>query len=491
MKSLLFAFLIALAPSLLEADEHPADLELVILAGESPLRLQLSCEIGGRSWKQTWDDIFAALVAHYDLDVSGFLNEAEARRLPSAQALREVLSLGFVPPLGEAPAWQQLDADRDDKLTAAEVATFYRGNGLAAPLVGVGAMPFTIDLTGSLVRLLDADRDDCITEEELQAAPQALPRLDRNEDELIGTGELVSQAIYPGATGSLLLTTPRKDRPLPEALAAFPLRILPSERAEDAWTELTAGRTSKFAAVCLWKADAAPGARLKLRRKGDDGQPAAAMPRLNQPGLHLSLREDAGRLTEVAERVTAHFSSEFAAADGDGDGVLTAEELNKEIAAIGDWLVDSADRDEDGRLTKAELDGWLALQARLAAAQALVTVLDGGSGLFELLDTNRDGALSSPELQDAAHRVRDAGALADSKLLIDRLPRQLLVTISHGYPRANLGSAPSNGPSWFRAMDRNADGFVSRREFSGPRDAFEKLDNDRDGMISPIESKTN
>jgi hypothetical protein len=37
-------------------------------------------------------------------------------------------------------------------------------------------------------------------------------------------------------------------------------------------------------------------------------------------------------------------------------------------------------------------------------------------------------------------------------------------------------------------MDRNKDGDVSRREFLGPRERFERLDRDRDGLIDADEA---
>jgi Ca2+-binding EF-hand superfamily protein len=49
---------------------------------------------------------------------------------------------------------------------------------------------------------------------------------------------------------------------------------------------------------------------------------------------------------------------------------------------------------------------------------------------------------------------------------------------------------PANAPAWFFKMDRNRDGEVSRREFPGPRAAFDRLDADRDGAIDAAEARS-
>jgi hypothetical protein len=50
-------------------------------------------------------------------------------------------------------------------------------------------------------------------------------------------------------------------------------------------------------------------------------------------------------------------------------------------------------------------------------------------------------------------------------------------------------AAPPRGPVWFRKMDRNADGDVSRAEFLGTKAEFDAIDADHDGLISVEEAE--
>lgn len=171
------------------------------------------------------------------------------------------------------------------------------------------------------------------------------------------------------------------------------------------------------------------------------------------------------------------------------DGLVEASEATKRAQAELKQLIPVADRNGDGKLSKSELTSWLALQDQVASGHVLLTVLDFGPGLFELLDADHDGSLSIPELRRAWERVKEAGCVtAEGRFDGAMLPRHLMLTISRGHPQNPLGIARRDGPAWFRAMDRNGDGYVSRREFTGPPQVFDALDVNKDGFLDPEEA---
>lgn len=458
-------------------------LELALVGDGKLARLEVRASVDGTPVPAVWDDTFAKLHAFFDRDGNGTLDEKEAARLPAAKALRQAMGNGFTPPVGTAPAFAELDRNNDGKVTADELAAHYRAAGVGGVYVGVGRLPAGAELTAALLKHLATDRDGKVGEKEWKAGIDALNKLDKNDDELIGAGELVPKALYPGAASSLLLSPTTADATSPDVLAKLPLVRLPADANDTHWTQELARRAPQVKADELagWrKKDADARWEVKLVTKPAEHERFA----FSVGGVRLDGWVAGGRVDDALATARQQLTAQL---DGKTDPELPTGGGRRRAGGGLDWLVPVADRDGDGKLSARELDGWLDLQSKISRGQVLLTVLDGG-GLFEVLDANHDGALSVRELRGGWERLKAVGAVTDGKFDPKKQPRVVLVAASRGYT-STLAADARRGPDWFKAMDRNGDGDVSRREFAGPADVFDTLDTDADGLLSADEAE--
>jgi Ca2+-binding EF-hand superfamily protein len=171
------------------------------------------------------------------------------------------------------------------------------------------------------------------------------------------------------------------------------------------------------------------------------------------------------------------------------------------------------DRDGDGKVTERELLAYLQemsnLQARATASCVSLVFIEDGRGLFDLLDADHDGRLSVHEMQQAPRLLEQLDKDGKCYLTPGDVPHHCQLLVRRG-PAAGAGYSAQGyngryvsteigaedapppeakaGPRWFRMMDQNGDGYVSRREFLGSAELFRKIDTDGDGLISVEEA---
>ena len=213
--------------------------------------------------------------------------------------------------------------------------------------------------------------------------------------------------------------------------------------------------------------------------------------------------DDGAHFAEEARRI---LTQRFKAFDANKDGYLEGKEqagLNAPQSALA-GLLEVIDRDGDGKIYLKELLEFADRQSDAARARLAVGAADQGRAIFGIVDLDRDRRLGARELLRTLERVTSWDGDGDGRVSADEIPYHFQVNITRGglvgltgegmvgaaarAMGASRGAGQAAGPVWFQKMDRNHDGDVSRREFLGPRDVFDRLDRDTDGLIDADEA---
>jgi Ca2+-binding EF-hand superfamily protein len=216
-------------------------------------------------------------------------------------------------------------------------------------------------------------------------------------------------------------------------------------------------------------------------------------------GVSLEFHADAGENALAGAK--QFYAAQFAAADADNNKYLEAKEV-KDRPTLAP-LFSLMDKDGDGKLFMAEGNEYVDRESQAAQSQMVLDAADQGRAIFAIMDLNRDRHLGMREIRGTVARVSSWDRDGDGQVSADEIPHHYQLSIGRGQvapiggPAAavalGMQTAPPEkntpGPAWFKRMDRNRDGDLSRREFLGTRTQFEQLDADGDGLINADEAE--
>lgn len=434
-----------------EAHAQQPTTVLKLNEASQPRLIEIQTTVDQQPFATYWAQTFDAIFDFADVNQDGVLNEKEIRLVPSARAVRLSLGNAFTPPVAAIQSLSEIVADPSQKCSKQQLRQYYLSHGAGQLQIGSGKLPHTAALTAALVQALDADKNRRLSQAELQRAEAALRRLDTNDDELIGVGELVPNATYPGSWAA-------------HALQAGQEVDLSTEGHSLILQRLKSDVTKSSAQKTVWQITVAN--------------------QLSDQSLNATTRStrcESWSIPGPLNELFAQLREEIANADPEPPQPEKEKPIRDRHPSRA-WLTPLADRDGNGTLSQQEIDHWLKLQQQLIHGQLLVSIYSGG-GLFELLDTNHDAGLSIRELRNMWQNLESAACTSGSHVDLKQVPHVVLFVVSQGYPD-QLGRQTTSDVEWFRLMDRNRDGDVSRREFTGSPAAFDRLDQDHDSLIS-------
>jgi Ca2+-binding EF-hand superfamily protein len=551
--------------------------DFVFLGEARPVLIRMHVRVDGKPVQAAVDDFMKHLFTYLDLNADGVLSKDEAERAP---ALDQLLSGGIAQgiggfgggKMGPSPTLEEMDADKDGKVTLAELSAYYhkqgflpvqlqsdskQGNPLAGIYGGKRPEPTVEAVSEALFALLDTNKDGKLTRDELAAAPSVLLQRDENDDEMITTSEIASPPksnanmfamgmTMGGQAGSLKsiknLVLVNRVGEVPEDLVRrlHAFYGAPPEndeekklsRADLGLDEATFARLDVNKDGVLDAAELAgfvkrpPDVEMVVRVGSAAGMelmtpktsPLAGKAQIKSGLARLDLGRTRLDLVSSSPYQADRFGgilrdqivAQFKQADKQNKGYLEAKSVtggNRFFAG----LFKTMDRDGDGKLYESEViayfDQMAELQRRARLACVTLVLANQSRGLFDALDGDRDGRLSVREMRGAVKLLDQLDTDKKGFLLKTDLPRSYQITLRRGPASSGgLGGAAAffdlysstsagdglpeltAGPLWFRKMDRNRDGDVSRKEFLGTDEQFRQIDSDGDGLISVEEA---
>jgi Ca2+-binding EF-hand superfamily protein len=526
-----------------EQDLGLADVQDILFFAEARLvRMRIHLKASGEPLSKRWTDQLRKYFDFLDRDGDGVLNRLEAEFALSNAGVVQMFHTGYAYQRADdvARTFADIDRDSDGSISFDEFAHYYGPSAgrVVSTLPNPNRDVYADTLTDELFKLFDTDKDGRLSRAELNAVEKLLATLDADEDECLAAteiaphvftgggavrpvpfqnsppGETPMLAYRPGSIPDSILETILarydKDKNLRFSKAENPFGdelfqaldkngngelsvtelLAWKDAAPDLEVEMVFGSKAGESAVRLLpRADGKPTPLATAFRPAGDG---AAVLMVGTQSVQLSCYTPRGVYAQVDR-------PSFLAFPDNGKGFVTEKDIGGPQFQAFRVLFDMIDRDGDGKLSRAEYDAFFSLQQSFTALPLSLVYQAQTPSLFQFLDANGDGRLSVREVRDAWSRLIalepngkefvTKGALRpQGALRFGRSAETVMANPSLMYTQQSVRQA-TRGPLWFRKFDRNADGELSRSEFPGPAEEFDRLDANHDGYISLEEAE--
>lgn len=431
--------------------------DLVIDAAGGPVRVRVVTMVDGKAVEERRQALVESLTREVDGDGDGKLSDTEV--------------LALLGRAGASPIGLQRLLDGDPASVLAQ----------ALPPVEVVVQPQPLVDRLELFAALDADGDSFVTAGEFETSERLFAKYDADGDGTLNQPELAP-------TEPLQPTPVRSGADFPPG--RFPFR----------WEEPSGDPDVVIEIKLIGRAFGRPKVAVTKKAEGIAVTAETRKASFDLAGIGLDIDAAAARVT--SEDVKRFYLLQLRQRDADKNGYLS----EGEFAGLGLPGLDygSADANGDKMLFSDELSARLDSLIAREASRVRVEATFERQPLFTKLDADGDDRLSRRELRNARDALMAADADGDGRVGLAEFGGRY--RLSFGVPNLLDGANPrmiadfeamtrgpspraSEGPAWFAAMDRNADGDLDRREFLGKADLFAKLDADGDGLLSPDEAK--
>lgn len=503
-------------PQLAAEDLRPGQHDMLLLLPDGPIHVRAWITDNGQPLAQVRRNYIDDLVASLDTDRDGKLGRNETMKHPLFVSGRRYENNKFLNSLRSNRPYTDREIELAVDRVAGQPVAFRQNNAFAEQ-----------DL--SVFRVLDQNESGLIDRAEMRLAPARIAERDSDFDQCITFNEFLEQPALMMA--DVVITTVNDSPPtslhselLRDAsepiLAARLVRLYDQDRDAHLSQQELNWRPERIA-----KLDTDQDGRLSMQELGSianaepdiqlavdlakasseamqlvdqqqkDGEASAASLRFNRGNVMLSVGY---RYRDPVEEARRNAEAAFNAIDIDANGYLDREEI-AEHQRFERYLFDAMDEDDDDRVFAAEMMKYVVNYADAASTSCQATLVDAGNGFFQMLDANDDGRISIRELRRCEQRLVDASQ--DNAINPSQLAKSFRIEFERGgvslFGRVDRTdtAAPTvplrsnGGPIWFQRMDRNGDGDLTWDEFLGPREVFEQLDSDRDGLLDPAEAK--